>query len=151
MNDRDRLTREEIRAVADRITGFWEYEGVQRKTRDLEALRELHSIRLSEPRARELIETLCYLFKLRIPKVRFTGWTDRGKYEYDGSIILRKSSIAAEVVCHELAHHWLWTKVVGPATSHGEDFTLRLDKLAAEALEVVRVWERDGLATRVRV
>lgn len=120
--------------MTSELRPFWEYEIVKRKTRDLDRLRDLHDIRLNQGQAGQLIDGLCAEFGLRRPRVSYTGRSDRGFYEWAGRIIVRPSEISAECLCHELAHHWTWTKMTGAASSnHGEDFTRRLDRLAEKA------------------
>lgn len=120
--------------MTSELRPFWEYEIVKRKTRDLGRLEALHEVRLSRAEADQLIAGLCAEFGLRAPRVSYTGRSDRGRYEWAGRIIVRGDRISAECICHELAHHWCWTKMTGAmASHHGEDFIWRLDKLAEKA------------------
>lgn len=110
---------------------FWEYESVKRNTRDLEALQSLQRVRIDRERATWLVWTLSDEIGLRRPKLSFTGRSDRGFYKYSGTIIVRPSMISVETLIHELAHHWIYSKMTGvPSSAHGADFVLRLDKLA---------------------
>ena len=100
---------------------FWEYEIVKRKTEDLSRLEALHDVRIDQERAEWLVWTLCEQVELRRPRLSFTGWTDRGFYEWGGRIIIRASLISVETLLHELAHHWIDVKMVGTIrSSHGE-------------------------------
>src|SRR5690606_28634918 len=109
-----------------------EYKSVQRHSQDFERLKRLHRVRLDRQQATELVHLLCDEFGLRRPRLSFTGRTDRGWYWNDGTyrIVVRSSGISAEVLIHELAHHWVYTKISGADGSHGWDFTQRLDRLA---------------------
>ena len=71
---------------------------------------------------------------MKVPKLRHQNRTDRGWYEPwgGGSLLLGKAPLVI-VVCHELAHHWVRTKLTDVDGDHRFDFTLRLDKLAEEA------------------
>jgi hypothetical protein len=89
--------------------------------------------------------------------MRFTGYTDSGSHwsdyyspiqrdgmtvdwKYLGSnvIVIRKSHISTEVLIHELAHHWVKTKMVGVEDrAHGFDFAIRLEKLAVAAERMI--------------
>jgi len=124
--------------MSSALREFWEYEYVKRHTKDLDGLRTLSRIRVDRDRAEWLVWTLCEAVGLRRPRISFTGRSDRGFYEWGGRIIVRPSMISAETLVHELAHHWINTKMLGvPSSSHGADFVLRLDKLAGRALSIL--------------
>jgi hypothetical protein len=115
---------------------FWEYAYVTRHTRNLELLKDLAAIRLDEDEVRFLVEELCVEHGLSKPKLRFNNRTDRGWYSYSGFIRLNPTPLA-ETMVHELAHHWVYTKLRDVPSDHGWDFTLRLDKLAESASTLI--------------
>lgn len=120
--------------MTNNASPFWEYQYVLKHSEKLPLLQQLHEVRLDQDQARRLVKTLCAKTGLTMPVLRFAGWTDRGNYEH-GVIRLRSADIPADLLVHELAHHWVFTKMTGkPDSVHGFDFTSRLDKLAVEAI-----------------
>lgn len=117
-----------------RASPFYEYAGVSKRSRDLDRLQRLHEVRLTSQEALALVENLAKRMKgLTVPEFRFTGRTDRGHYEFSGTIIIRPRHISAEVLIHELAHHWNWNearRLRRKHVPHGVDFTDCLDRLA---------------------
>ena len=114
------------------MSEFWEYRVVLNKTADLDRLTRLDLEQLSQARATRLLDYLKTTFDLPDFQVSYTGWTDSGWYDEDEHRIqVRKDNISAEVLVHELAHHWVYTKMEGePSSPHGHDFVVRLDQLA---------------------
>lgn len=117
------------------MTTFYEYAVVVRKTADLDRLERLYGWRVDQTRAELLVRELTRAYGLQMPKLSFTGWTERGHYwSYEHRIQVRKDDIGVEILIHELAHHWVYSKMTGrPSSPHGPDFVHRLDKLAETA------------------
>ena len=115
------------------------YAGVRRRTVDLERLWRLFQIRVDREEATFLVRTLAETFDLTMPKLSFTGRSDgRGTYYHIGQRIVVHHHPRVEILCHELAHHWVETKMVGaPDAIHGCDFIHRADRLSAEAESIV--------------
>jgi hypothetical protein len=125
---------------------FHEYKGVKRWTTVPETLGRLYSIHLTPEEVIDLTIQLCDLHGLSVPDLRFTGTSPhRGWYDHAGFIRLPRGGTQAIWLAHELAHHYVWTKLIGgrEVPSHGRDFTRLYDRLAL-SLESLLI-ERDRI------
>jgi hypothetical protein len=122
---------------------FWEYKKVLRHTASPNRLRTLHDLRVTSATVLALADALVDGFGLSPVSFRFTGRTDSGVYEHwHAEIQIRKDHIPVEVVVHEIAHHWVDTKLLAGRVDgdHGSDFTTRLDRLAEAATVILKGW-----------
>lgn len=134
----------EGKVIARNVYAFNEQKFTLKYVKDVDRLKRLHQVRLEQDRASLLVQELCGEFKLTMPKIRFTGYTDCARYwdwrvltsgEYESqTIVIRQDYISTQILIHELTHHWIFTKMVGREDrSHGYDFATRLEKLAVAA------------------
>lgn len=120
-----------------KVLPWWgEYKLVEKRTKNLDRLKALHNMRLDQANACKLMEALARKFRWPVPAIRFTGRSDRGFYEWSGTLVIRSDFISTWVLVHELAHHWNYrvsARLKKKHVAHGEDFVDCMDRLAEEA------------------